>query len=65
MIYSIGSVGDDVFHWLPMIFKNFSSKDNEKKIFHWQPMLKKNYPLAYKFYFHWPDNFVSVGTSQL
>jgi hypothetical protein len=65
MIYSIGSIGDDVFHWLPMIFKNFPSKDNEKKLFHWQPILKKINPLAYKFYFHWPHNFVSVGTSHL
>ena len=31
MIYSIGSIGDDVFHWLPMIFKNFPSKPNEKQ----------------------------------
>ena len=65
MIYSIGSIGEDVFHWLPMIFKNIPGHVNQNKIISLAAIIEKINPLAYKLYFHWPHDFVTVGTSHL
>ena len=64
MIYSIGSIGDHVFHWQNCVFKNIPWTANKIVIIPLANHIAKIIPLAYPLYFRGHFNFFIVGTSQ-